>query len=158
MVSTQTISSRCTVQCSTSFKPISLAKGQSFQYRAIRSYAAIPASSKGSEQVPANPFGEPVGDSSSREAELERLEAKVRGAGVEKRASAVAAAKNMPVAPKAAPKRQIPIKGVTQPQQQQEESSEALAAWKDNSLVPEGWEQMNIGQRMYELYAGECKA
>lgn len=83
------------------------------------------------------------------------MEAKVRGAGQQKRASAVAAAKAAPApsAP-AAPRRQIPIKGVTQPQQAEDQASESLAGWKEGSLVPEGWEQMNIGQRMYELYAG----
>lgn len=65
---------------------------------------------------------QPVADAAA-ESRVEALEAAIRGK-----------------APKA--QRQIPIRGVTQPQQKQESSQ--YADWKEGKLFPEGWEQMPV--------------
>eukprot|EP00197_Chlamydomonas_leiostraca_P011445 CAMPEP_0202869544 /NCGR_PEP_ID=MMETSP1391-20130828/12514_1 /ASSEMBLY_ACC=CAM_ASM_000867 /TAXON_ID=1034604 /ORGANISM="Chlamydomonas leiostraca, Strain SAG 11-49" /LENGTH=169 /DNA_ID=CAMNT_0049549877 /DNA_START=42 /DNA_END=551 /DNA_ORIENTATION=+ len=70
-----------------------------------------------------------------KESELEALEASVRG----KKAQA--------------PRRQIPIRGVNQPQQQQQ-SGGNYAQWKENQLFPEGWDNMNAGQKVTEILYG----
>lgn len=51
------------------------------------------------------------------------------------------------------PARQIPIRGVTQPQPQQESSK--YAEWKAGKLFPEGWEQMPLDRKATELYLGQ---
>lgn len=48
--------------------------------------------------------------------------------------------------------RKIPIRNVT-PRQQEDSSNRA--EWRKGQLFPEGWEEMSLGQKAYELYAGK---
>lgn len=52
---------------------------------------------------------------------------------------------------KTAARRQIPIRNVT-PRQ---EASSNRAEWKKGQLFPEGWEQMDLGEKVTELYLGK---
>ena len=53
----------------------------------------------------------------------------------------------------AAPRRQIPIRGVNQPKVEQ--VSEEFAPWKEGQLFPEGWDNMPLSQKLSELYMGQ---
>eukprot|EP01023_Acetabularia_acetabulum_P009829 TRINITY_DN1445_c0_g1_i3.p2 TRINITY_DN1445_c0_g1~~TRINITY_DN1445_c0_g1_i3.p2 ORF type:complete len:192 (-),score=34.59 TRINITY_DN1445_c0_g1_i3:103-630(-) len=46
---------------------------------------------------------------------------------------------------------------LTQQEQQQTDDlpKQERAEWKEGKLFPEGWEEMNIGQKVYEFYVGE---
>jgi hypothetical protein len=74
---------------------------------------------------------QPVTDTAA-ESRVEALEAAIRGK-----------------APKA--QRQIPIRGVTQPQPKQESSQ--YAEWKEGKLFPEGWEQMPVSEFIHSLHS-----
>lgn len=49
--------------------------------------------------------------------------------------------------------RQIPIRNMTP--KQQASSSSNRAAWKEGQLLPEGWEQMDVFEKVTELYLGQ---
>ncbi|GAX77815.1 hypothetical protein CEUSTIGMA_g5258.t1 [Chlamydomonas eustigma] len=51
--------------------------------------------------------------------------------------------------------RQIPIRGVNQPASKDTESSGQYAEWKEWQLLPEGFEQMPLAQKITELYLGK---
>lgn len=53
----------------------------------------------------------------------------------------------------AAPRRQIPIRGVNQ--LKVEQVSEEFAPWKEGQLFPEGWDNMPLSQKLSELYMGQ---
>uniref|UniRef100_A0A7R9VTP4 Uncharacterized protein n=1 Tax=Chlamydomonas euryale TaxID=1486919 RepID=A0A7R9VTP4_9CHLO len=51
-----------------------------------------------------------------------------------------------------APRRQIPIRGM---EQKTEGMPSQYAEWKEGKLFPEGWESMDTGTKMTELYMGQ---
>lgn len=53
---------------------------------------------------------------------------------------------------KARSKRQIPIRNMTP--RPEDNPSDSRAEWRKGQLFPEGWEQMSVGQKAYELYLG----
>jgi hypothetical protein len=74
------------------------------------------------------------GPDAEAEARLEALEASIKGKATRSQ-------------------RQIPIRGVTPPQQQQ--ASSTYAEWKEGALFPVGWERMPLPQKVTEIYLGQ---
>jgi hypothetical protein len=54
-------------------------------------------------------------------------------------------------------RRQIPIRGVTPSQQEEDPSTigRGYAEWKKGELFPEGWEEMDLPTKVMELYMGK---
>ncbi|KAG2430878.1 hypothetical protein HXX76_009852 [Chlamydomonas incerta] len=89
----------------------------------------------------------------NKEAELERLEASIRGKG-----PAPAPAGSRPPAAgmsgtKSGP-RPIQIRGMTQTQNKVDSQYENMSPWEEGQLFPEGWERMDLGTKLTELYLG----
>lgn len=94
--------------------------------------------SSGGDKSPATAAASPSSSTADdEEARIEAIEAASRKAGS-----------------KTAARRQIPIKNVT-PRQQESAIGANRAEWKPGQLFPEGWEQMDLGEKVTELYLGK---
>ncbi|PNW83392.1 hypothetical protein CHLRE_05g245102v5 [Chlamydomonas reinhardtii] len=87
----------------------------------------------------------------NKEAELERLEAAIRGKGP---APGPAASRPPSAGMPGAKPKPIPIRGMTQQQNKIDSQYENMAAWSEGQLFPEGWERMDLGTKLTELYLG----
>lgn len=87
----------------------------------------------------AGPSTSGSGSSAEREQQLEQLEASIRG-------------KRTSTSPPA-PRKQIPIRGVTQAKPESDAASN-MSEWKEGQLFPEGWDRMPLPEKLTELYMG----
>ncbi|KAG2496029.1 hypothetical protein HYH03_005951 [Edaphochlamys debaryana] len=93
-------------------------------------------------EPPTNADGPSTSGVQAKEESLERLEASIRGKGT------------VPRPPSAGLARPIPIRGMTQTSNKIDSQYENMSEWKEGQLFPEGWDQMDLGKRLTELYLG----
>ncbi|KAG2445046.1 hypothetical protein HYH02_008914 [Chlamydomonas schloesseri] len=127
--------------------------------RGARPFAAPVASPRLARLIASRAGDGPTNDGPStsgagvqnKEAELERLEAAIRGKGP------APAAPRPPSAGMSGTKsgaKPIPIRGMTQQQNKIDSQYENMAPWAEGQLFPEGWDRMDLGTKLTELYLG----